>query len=242
MATRARAFHLSPERAFYGGMGVLILVIVLVGFAPTWWLRSPDSARPPVSLLLHVHGLVFVGWLLLFIVQGGLISARRHDLHRRFGTWSIGFAVALVLLGLWIGMAQALRGVDAHGDRALSWLFVPLMSILVFAGLVAAGYWKRRDPQSHKRLMLAATVAMLDPAFGRMGLFPREGDLAWLNWWLMPTMLLALIPWDLRQRGRIHRATIIGLVALFGLTLLGRTFRYSEPWIETARLLVAPFR
>jgi hypothetical protein len=65
MATRARAFHWSPERAFYGGMGVFMLAVVLVGFAPTWWLRSADLARPPVSLLLHIHGLVFLGWLVL---------------------------------------------------------------------------------------------------------------------------------------------------------------------------------
>jgi hypothetical protein len=223
-------------------MGVFMLAVVLIGFAPTWWLRSSDLARPPVTLLLHIHGLVFLGWLLLFTIQGGLISARRHDLHRLFGTWSIGFAVVLVLLGLWVGFAQAIRNVETGGDRALSWLFVPTAYILVFAALVAAGYWNRRTPQTHKRLMLAATVVMLDPAFGRMGLFPREGDYGWLNWWLMPAVLLALIPWDLRQRGRVHSATIAGLITLLGITALGRTFRYSEPWIETARLLVSPFR
>jgi hypothetical protein len=58
----------------------------------------------------------------------------------------------------------------------------------------------------------------------------------------MPVVLLALIPWDLRQKGRVHPATIAGLITLFGVTALGRTFRYSEPWLETARLLISPFR
>jgi hypothetical protein len=240
MATRARAFHWSPERIFYGGMGLLALAIVLAGFAPTWFF--PNGSRPPLPLLMHIHGAVFLGWMLLFIVQGGLISSRRHDLHRLFGTWSIGFAVTLVLLGLWIGMAQAIRNVDVRGDEALSWLMVPLSMILVFASLVGAGYSYRRHPQVHKRLMLAATVLMLDPALGRMSLIPRSSDFGWLNEWLMPMVLLALIPWDLRQRRRVHPATWAGLLVLFGTAALNSTVRFTEAWIGIAAALVSPFR
>jgi hypothetical protein len=41
------------------------------------------------------------------------------------------------------------------------------LSLLLFGGLVMTAVWLRQRPQTHKRLMLMAMVALLPPAFGR---------------------------------------------------------------------------
>jgi hypothetical protein len=68
--------------------------------------------------------------------------------------------------------------------------------MVVFSGLVAGGYVYRRDPQTHKRLMLCATLIMLQPSVGRMP-FPSTtifaGELTTLIAFLLATPLLA---WD----------------------------------------------
>ena len=88
-----------------------------------------------------------------------------------------------------------------------------------------AGIRARRDPQSHKRLVLLATVALLPPALARwvivyLGLGPPV-VLA-----LSTLFVLPLVAWDLRTLGRLHPATLWGgLLAIasqpFRLWLMG---------------------
>jgi hypothetical protein len=52
-----------------------------------------------LQLLLQVHGLVFSAWLVLFLVQTGLIAAGRVDVHRRLGIAGAILALAKLVLG-----------------------------------------------------------------------------------------------------------------------------------------------
>ena len=71
--------------------------------------------------------------------------------------------------------------------------------MVVFATLVAAAIRLRRDPQTHKRLMLLATISILDAAVARL---PFE-FLRTSTWTFMPTtdvLLVAAILYDLASR------------------------------------------
>jgi hypothetical protein len=95
----------------------------------------------------------------------------------------------------------------------------------------------RRDPQSHKRLMLCATLLMLQPGIGRISM-PETifgGELATLIAFLFATPLLA---WDFVQRGRPHKATLIGLAALGGEQLFRLSIWRTEPWLDFAAFAV----
>jgi hypothetical protein len=73
------------ERLFYIGMAVAILVTVFAGFSRSYFLKA-QFGTPSLSLLLHVHGLVFTSWILLFLAQTTLVAARRTDI-RHFLVW-----------------------------------------------------------------------------------------------------------------------------------------------------------
>ena len=79
------------ENLLFSGMAVVILVSVLVGFAPSYYLAGLFKAPLP-NLLVHIHGAVFSSWILLLIVQTSLVAADRVDVHRRLGL--LGFALA----------------------------------------------------------------------------------------------------------------------------------------------------
>ena len=51
-------------RVFHTAMAVAFLLTAFAGFAPTYFLRGL-STRPPLSPLLHVHGMAFTSWLVL---------------------------------------------------------------------------------------------------------------------------------------------------------------------------------
>ena len=78
--------------------------------------------------------------------------------------------------------------------------------------LVWNGWNKRRDIQSHKRLMLSAAIlVVMGPAIGRLPIAPptRVGfTIILLTGFLL---FVPLILWDRRTIGRIHPATRFGI-------------------------------
>src|SRR5687768_5057694 len=86
--------HALADRWFFGAMGLGLAVIVFVGFAPTYYL--PRAGAPGLAPHLHAHGAVTTAWLLLFVVQVGLVAAHRTDLHRKLGALGLVIATALV--------------------------------------------------------------------------------------------------------------------------------------------------
>ena len=71
------------ERAFYLSMAALILLAVSVGFARSYYLRGlvgpPASPLAPLTSVIHIHGFLFTGWILLLTAQTSLVTAGRRD-------------------------------------------------------------------------------------------------------------------------------------------------------------------
>ena len=77
--------------------------------------------------------------------------------------------MAMVIVGTTAGIVSMRRQVEAgNGDQAIAFLTTPLFSMVAFALLVSAAIRLRRDPQTHKRLMLLATISILDAAVARL--------------------------------------------------------------------------
>ena len=70
------------DRQFFMGIVILLIAVVAIGFAPTYYLAGVFRAPLP-SPILHIHAVVFTGWMLLLLVQTGLVSAKRVQLHRK---------------------------------------------------------------------------------------------------------------------------------------------------------------
>ena len=196
------------DRQFYTGMSIAAAIVVFVGFAPTYFLRGSDLSTP-LPAYLRVHGFLFSAWIVLFVAQTSLVAVRRTDLHRRLGWAGAVLAFVMVIVGTNAGIT-AMRGrFPDQGDAALSFLTTPLFSMVAFAALVTAAIRLRRDPQTHKRLMLLATISILDAAVARLPFeFLRSS-----TWNYIPTtdvLLAAAILYDLVSRRTVHRAYIWG--------------------------------
>jgi hypothetical protein len=84
------------DRLFYGGMALAIALTIFAGFARTYYLKDLFGSRP-LPPLVHLHGLLFTCWILLFAVQTSLISAGRPDIHRKTGIAGALLAAAMVV-------------------------------------------------------------------------------------------------------------------------------------------------
>src|SRR5436190_21416450 len=115
----------SQGRLFHTGMAVALLLTAVAGFGPTYFFK-PIHPSPPLPPLLHVHGMVFTAWLVLLIVQSGLVRAERADLHKRLGLFGAALAVGVVILGFLVAREAARRGTSADGMSPLAFMIFPL--------------------------------------------------------------------------------------------------------------------
>lgn len=217
MATRVSrqpAVHGPAERWFYGTMAMALLLAVYFGFARSFFLRPwyPAAVGPvPPEPFFLWHGATFAAWFVLFAVQAALVSARRIDLHRRLGSIGAVLAVLVVVAGILGAVIAARRpgGFIGIPVPPAQFLVFPLIDMVLFAACVALGIGHRRDPQSHKRLMLLATIVMVGPAIARWPPVREAGPLP-LYFLINDLFLLPLVAWDLVTRGRLHPVTLWG--------------------------------
>jgi hypothetical protein len=110
-------------------------------------------------LYLWVGFLTFQSWL---VTQGRVLS------HREWGMAGIALGTLVAVSGLLVGIDAGKRGIAAgYEDGTLAFIIVPFTIILLFAGLFAAAIMNIKKPETHKRLMLAATASMLGAPVAR---------------------------------------------------------------------------
>jgi hypothetical protein len=206
----------SADRAFFSGMGILIAAIVLVGFAPTFYLRGylplPAYATSPLSALLVAHGIVATLWLLLFVAQTLLVAVGRTDLHRRLGVLAALVAAVTIVLAGAATIDGLRRGVALPGfDPRVWWLGNTFPSVPLLAFLIGVAIVLRRRPETHKRLMLLAAINLLPPAVARIALRTLDPSFALTFSSLMLLgFVVVLVIYDLVTRGRVHPVSLWG--------------------------------
>lgn len=231
MATVAARPTLSGERRFYLGIAAAIFVLIILGFGPTYYFRPVTGQLPPLPAtpLVHLHGLVFSLWLLLFVVQTSLVSGRRLDIHRRMGPVAAALAMAMVVIGTLSALYGVHRASGPPGIPPLSWLAVPLIAVPAFGGLIFAALHNRKNPAAHKRLMVMAMVAMLAAATGRL----FAGPIGMIG---VPALFVAvMIARDLLTLRRVHKATAWGGAVAIGSLVLPMLIWSSAVWLAFAR-------
>lgn len=225
MATQASGAlpQAARERRFYTRMAWFIVVLVVLGFGPSFYLKplglSYPRPNPPLIPNLMVHGLVFTAWVGLFVAQVSLVSAGRRDLHRAVGVAGMLLGVAMVPVMYLTAVWMVARGSAPPFTDALTWTAVPLVAIPVFVAMLWLGWREsRRDLQAHKRLMLGTMLMLTEPAVHRLPLLPPTLLTNAVHMTLCWLVMVPLIVWDLRTLGRLHWATKVG-GGLFALVI-----------------------
>jgi hypothetical protein len=221
-------------RAF-AGLSALMVGIVVVGFWPSYFgpMVRGDIERPAI---IQVHGLVFVGWMALLMAQVALAARGRIQLHRKVGRYGIVYGWLVVAMGLVVGPAASVIHVRAGEwtrDRGAGFLLITFGDMVLFGACFVAAVAYRHRPEIHKRLMIAATVALLFAAVGRMS-FISSPPLAGVMW--LSPLLIGMVH-DKITLGRVHPVYIIATVGLFigGTRIL---FEQSEVWLRIGRPLL----
>jgi hypothetical protein len=224
---------------FYSHAALVLAVFLLGAFLRTYYLRFL-SDLPPLTLLIHVHGLLFTAWVLLFVAQTRLIAANRVDLHKRLGLVGIALAAAVFAVGIVTALeAGAAPGLRASGRTGAQFIIIPLTSITLFAALVGSGIALRKRPALHKRLMLLGMISVLGPAVARLVSLIGQGQ--WMSHFQIG-ILAAFVAWfliaDWRRHRIVHPVFLIGGLGLLLSWPLRLAVGASEWWQPIGRWLV----
>ncbi len=196
------------DHRFYLGMALAMGFGVFAGFTRTYYARSYFHS-PDIPIWVHVHGAVFTGWMLFYILQCLLAMYGGMKLHRSLGIVGGLLASGVVIMGSAVAIRQAREGRFFPFPDVYSSLTVSFGQMALFALFIYLSLKMRRDGEAHKRFILMATQLFFFPAFGRL-----------LHGIHLVTMLLALCfyfagpLYDRVTRGSIHRAYRLGVPLL----------------------------
>ena len=165
-AAQARV-RVRADNWFYVWMAAAFVAVAFGGFVPTYWakLAAGSFAGNPI---MHIHGLLFSGWALLYLTQTWLVATGRTPAHRSLGLLGIALVSAMACTVL-LAVINEIKVADLIGrrDAALQFVVVPLGALPLVLGFFTLAIAWRRRPALHKRLMVLTTIPMMHAAIAR---------------------------------------------------------------------------
>lgn len=241
MATNESFDWRSYDRKVFAAAAVLFPLVVLIGFARTYYLRFAFDAPPIPSLLVHLHGLIMTLWVGFFVAQVWLIRSKNARFHMKIGVIGIVLAALVVLVGFFTAVAAARNGAaSAPADiPPLEFLVVPLFDLVVFVPLFAAAIYRRKRPADHKRLMLLIAISFLPPAVGRIpvDVLLSAGPLFFFG---LPTILaVVFLVYDTWRNRKMNKAFLAGALFMIASYPIRILISGTETWLAFATWLTS---
>jgi hypothetical protein len=227
-----------PATAYHSlAMAIAVAVVVALGFGPTARERLLHSPTP-IPGILHIHAAVFTSWVLLLLLQSGLVRVGRVVWHRRLGLLAVVLGTAMPFLGLATAIITT-RIHRAEGDTGGdAFLIVSCFDMLAFAITFGLAVFWRRRPEYHRRLMVMASCGLTVAAFARLPdwLMPHNA------WYLgVDALLLTAVLMDWAVLRRVHPVHRYGVPLLMvgQATAMWIYTTNAQFWLPIARALLA---
>ena len=248
-----RAAAVGGER-FYVRMAATCVAVALIGFAPTYWIpvTRGSLAVPPIT---HLHALLFYSWTLLFLRQTWLAASGEMTRHREWGVAGVALATAMLFVGLGTSITSLKHSEAAgFGAAARPFAIVSVTAIAMFAAMFAVAVLNVRKPEVHKRLMLVATISLLQAAVGRWFLLflaparppgslgpvsPPPVFVTVLPGLVVDLLIVAAMVHDYRTIGRVHRVYWIAGACVVAVQVLRVPISTTSGWTQVTHWLVA---
>lgn len=228
----------SSRLSFYFWIAFVMAVYVFGGFslaALQRHLTNDPTTMPPV---VHLHGITFISWTTLLMVQTWLINVRNVALHRSLGTFGIALGTAVLFTGTLI-VALSLGNGAASAPFYYDLNYLSLAALVGFGTLFTLAIRHVRDPENHRCLILFAMIPLLPPGINRT--YQVLGQLDYLpvlaTYLTMAAMATALIVHDYRTNGSLSFASKVGGAVVFGQQLLHVPITRSETFAELVSFL-----
>ena len=206
-------------------LAIAMAITVVLGFSTQLAMGRSTFGSP---LRVHLHAVVFMGWVVIFLMQSVLATRGPVALHRKLGWLAAGWVGLMIVLGLTVTLVMVRKGTVPFIFTPQQFLIADPLTVLGFAALTAAAISNRKRTDWHARLHISAMALLIAPAFGRLLpmplLAPYGFEVAGTATLVFP---LAGMIRDRRVMGRIHPAWFYGAAAIVSTIVLYDAMAYS---------------
>lgn len=226
------------EARFFFIMACLIAAIIVAGFSFNIVMGRSSFGAP---WLVHVHALVMMGWIGIYLTQNALVFSDNVALHRRLGWVSVIWLPAILVMGLAI-TRHSLQ--SAGGPPFLAqnqFLISNPLHLIGLVALAATAVIARKNTSWHRRLMYCAFAMLIGPGIGRLLPAPLLIPYVWYLSAVLPPIVFMVFGMlaDKRRYGAIHPAWFWGVGTVVGIQVAADLFAYSDAGIAFTRDFLA---
>jgi hypothetical protein len=233
------------ERLFYLIACLVMIAAVAIGFH-MFYLHGLNDAGQHVTQqsapLVYIHGGLMTCWMVVFLLQCGLVVKGNRRLHMRLGRAAVVLYVVIVP----IGVATALLQIHYADPQSFPpfgpyrFLALPLAEVGNFTLFVCAGFLFRRTRSLHRALMTMGTLSVAQAGIGRIGsirnAFYQGSHAAYFPTFWGSTVVALLVLWLLKliMTRRWDRHFAAALVLFITSGLLSSYVSATTWWIQLA--------
>lgn len=213
------------DERFFLRSAFFMTAVIVAGFSMQLAMGRSTFDSPA---RVHIHALLFMGWVAIYLMQNLFVSTGRMGLHRRLGWVAAFWAGAMVVSGFVVTVSMVRGGTVPFFFQPLQFLIFDPVAVLTFGALTAAAIILRRRTEWHRRLHFCGMTILLAPAFGRLLPLPLLQPWAWEATFAV-TLLFPLsgARSDVRRSGRVHPAWRWGMATILASFLLTQAITYS---------------
>lgn len=208
---------------FYFWMTVALALVIFGGFGVSYFQPMASGNLRPMSPVVHLHGLFYFSWMLLLIVQSGLVNSGNVILHRTLGTLGISLATGLIIFASIISVVNIAASLEFGSNPFLFQLmYLNVAAIISFTILFSMAMNRTRQSDYHRRYILIATIAFIGAGINRAYVFAFGVDFApfWFLYGVSDLFIAAILLHDWKTIGKPHPATLTGAAIVVAIQLL----------------------
>ena len=138
---------------FYRVLITAMAAALVAGFVVQLAMGRSSFGAPPV---VHLHALVFMGWVAIVVAQAWLVAGGRTGLHRALGGLALAWLLAMLIVGPLVTVAAVQTGRVPFFFQPQYLLLADPAMLFGAAGLVIAAVALRKDRNWHPRLQIGA--------------------------------------------------------------------------------------
>lgn len=214
-----------PDGSFFARMAIAMALIVVAGFSTQLLMGRSTFASP---LRVHVHAVLFMGWVAIFVLQSQLATRGPRALHRRLGWLALGWIVLMLAAAMTVIVAMARNGTVPFFFTPQHFLLADPLILVGFVALTGGAIALRQETDWHARLHICAMAMLTGPAFGRLLPMPLLVPWAFEAAGAASALLIVFgMIRDRRRHGHVHRAWWAGLVVLVATLVLARVLAFN---------------
>jgi hypothetical protein len=203
-------------RNYFLWASIYLLILSLAGFSDNLFFDVGQESNSDPKFI--VHGLFFLAWFILLVVQSWHISKKNYKAHIALG--SIGMLIALgVVLSTFYVFVAVYKGWSVMPFHVKANRFFTTS----FALLVLLAYVYRKEAVKHKRLLFMGTLYVMGPVLDRVGSkLGLESLIGFVVFELIiwNGLFISLFIYDWLTLKRIHAISWVGCVWFYVVVIL----------------------